>query len=197
MNTVIDYDELDQSLRHCGSNWNAGQTHGLLCSRLAVFGAQGGEGWLQQILEDTDAAQSRDCATMLEQLYASTYSQLAERLSEFAPLLPEDSEPVASRTDAMSQWCEGFLHGLVATASEDSLKEHHASEPQRELLQDLVQITRATAETEAELQAEDEAYEELYEYLRVAAQLMYEELADFRNAAIPRTQDDAVNRELH
>ncbi len=38
---TIDYNELQAALRRCGSTWNAGQTHGLLCSRLALAGADG------------------------------------------------------------------------------------------------------------------------------------------------------------
>ena len=54
MELTIDHNELDAALRRCGSTWNAGQTHGLLCSRLALAGADGASRWLAQVLQDTD-----------------------------------------------------------------------------------------------------------------------------------------------
>ena len=61
---TIDHNELDAALRRCGSTWNAGQTHGLLCSRLAVAGSDGASRWLAQVLVDTepDNALRSECA---------------------------------------------------------------------------------------------------------------------------------------
>jgi len=79
----------------------------------------------------------------------------------------------------MARWCEGFLHGLVSEKHSDALKERLAAEPLADIIRDMLQITRAAAE-EDETEEEENAYAELVEYLRVAAQLAYEELADFR-----------------
>jgi yecA family protein len=199
MSAAIDYDELDASLRHCGSSWNAGQAHGMLCGQLAVLGAAGGASWLGAVLENTDPndAQRDDCEAKLDQLYAHSYRQLAERLSEFAPLLPEDNAPTGTKTEAMGQWCEGFLHGLVATASNESLKKKLAAEPLSEIIKDLLQISRATVDDTAAEDDEDQAYEELHEYIRVAAQLVYEELDEFRNPASEPRANDAADSVLH
>ena len=52
-----------------------------------------------------------------------------------------------------------------------------------DIIKDLVEISRATAGDEDDVEGNDHAYTELVEYLRVAAQLVYEELAEFRGAA--------------
>ena len=182
MELTIDHNELDAALRRCGSTWNAGQTHGLLCSRLALAGAEGASRWLAQVLADTDPENTlcTECQAMLEALCTSTWQQLSERQSDFMLLLPDDDDSAQVRTEAMGQWCEGFLHGLVSEAHGDELRERLASDPLSDIIKDLLEITRASVGEEADEQATDNAFAELVEYLRVAAQLTYEELAEFR-----------------
>lgn len=184
---TIDHDELDAALERCGSSWNAGQAHGLLCGRLAVAGGDGAKRWLDQVLEETDPqdALRGECAAMLDALCNRTWQQLVERQSAFELLLPEDSEPADRRAGAMAQWCEGFLHGLVSARHSDALKRRLAAEPLADIIRDMAQITRAAAGGQDEAEEEETAWAELVEYLRVAAQLTYEELAEFRAASAP------------
>lgn len=179
---AIYHGELDEALRRCGSSWNAGQTHGLLCGRLAVAGADGAQLWFDQVLSETDPnnALRAECESMLDSLCASTWRQLVERQSEFELLLPDESDSAASRAEAMGQWCEGFLHGLVSEKHSGPLKERLAADPLADIIKDMLQITRAMAGDD-DTEDEENAYAELVEYLRVAAQLTYEELADFRS----------------
>ena len=190
---TIDHNELDAALRRCGSTWNAGQTHGLLCSRLALAGAEGASRWLAQVLADTDPENTlrTECQAMLEALCTSTWQQLSERQSDFMLLLPDDADSAQVRTEAMGQWCEGFLHGLVSETHGDELRERLASDPLSDIIKDLLEITRATVGKEADEQATDNAFAELVEYLRVAAQLTYEELAEFREPSTTQPQFDS------
>lgn len=185
MELTIDHNELDAALRRCGSTWNAGQTHGLLCSRLALAGADGASRWLTQVLADTDPdnALRSECEAMLEALCAATWQQLSGRQSDFTLLLPDDEEAALVRAEAMGQWCEGFLHGLVSETHGDKLRERLATDPLSDIIKDMLEITRATAGDEADEEGNDAAFTELVEYLRVAAQLTYEELAEFRAPA--------------
>ncbi len=183
MEQTINHHELDAALNRCGASWDAGQAHGLLCSRLAVLGADAGIGWLEQVLEgsDPDNALRRECESMLDALYTYTHRQLAERQSEFEPLLPGVSDSTIIRADAIARWCEGFLHGLVSGSPDDNLKERLSSEPLSEIIKDMLQIARATFDEETNDETNESAYAELVEYLRIAVQLTYEELADFRS----------------
>ena len=185
MEQAIDHNTLDAALRRCGSSWGAAQTHGLLSGRLAIGGADSGFGWLAQVLEGTgDADTGRaECEALLSSLFESTYRQLSERLSEFEPLLPGDEDSTADRAQALAHWCEGFLHGLVSAQHGDDLKERLAAEPLADIIKDMLQITRAAVDDDSDSEADEEAYAEIVEYLRVAAQLAYEELADLRHAA--------------
>lgn len=182
MDESIEHDALDAALRRCGSGWDAAQAHGLLSGRLVVSGANGGFDWLGQVLEGTapNDALRRECESMLGRLYESTYRQLAERQSGFEPLLPDDNDSATVRAVALGRWCEGFLHGLVSGQNEDALKARLAEEPLADIIKDMLQLTRATVGDNNDEESTEQAYAELVEYLRVAAQLAYEELLEFR-----------------
>ena len=185
MEQAIDHDALDAALQRCGSSWRAAQTHGLLSGRLAIGGADSGFDWLAQVLNGAgETATGRsECEAMLSALFESTYRQLSERLSEFEPLLPADANSTAIRAEALAHWCEGFLHGLVSARHGDALKKRLTSEPLADIIRDMLQITRASADEASDAESDEQAYVEIVEYLRVAAQLAYEELADLRHAA--------------
>lgn len=182
MELTIDHKKLDAALRRCGSIWNAGQTHGLLCSRLAVAGSDGASRWLAQVLADTepDNALRSECEAMLEALCTATWQQLSQRPSDFMLLLPDADDPVLVRAEAMGQWCEGFLHGLVSETHSDKLRERLARDPLADIIKDMLEITRASVDDETDDERSENDFSELVEYLRVAAQLTYEELAEFR-----------------
>ncbi len=53
----------------------------------------------------------------------------------------------------------------------------------------MLQMTRAGLDEECDDESDDAAYAELVEYLRVAAQLSYEELAELRNERTVKTNE--------
>lgn len=195
MNESVEYDELEDALRLGGSTWNAAQAHGLLCSRLAVNGSAATSAWRNQVCADSsEGGEQRDyLVDLLESLGDSTYRQLAERQSEFEPLLPDDAAPAPLRAESLAHWCEGFLHGLVSGPHPVVVKERLAAEPLSEIIKDLLQITRAEAEDAEGSHADEESYAELVEYIRVAAQLAYEELAPFRSPAAGDARPEGVH----
>lgn len=183
MSTQISHHELEDVLRRAGSNWSAAQAHGLLCSRLAVMGAEGGPDWLGQILQDSDpgTVEHGESIALMDDIYSITYEQLAARQSEFGLLLPVDSAAPDIVTSALAEWCEGFLHGLVSDVRADDLKQKLATDPLDDIIKDMLQITRAEVDADEGDDENEEALTELVEYLRVAAQLVYEELAKLRH----------------
>jgi len=196
----VEHDQLEEALKRCGASWDAAQTHGLLSGRLAIAGADGGFDWLSQVLEGTDAndALRTECESLLNSLFETTYRQLAERQSEFEPLLPGDSDATAVRAAALARWCEGFLHGLVSADHSEALKRKLAAEPVADIIRDMLEITRAVADDGSDAESDERAYAEIVEYLRVAAQLAYEELVEFREpAAGGNDSEDAGPEVLH
>ena len=196
MSSPIDHDQIEAALRGCGSGWTAAQAHGLLCSRLAVAGVDGGSDWLGLLLQES--AVGVDCDTLLfEDVVTETYRQLAERQSDFEPALPSDDEPTDTIVTALAGWSEGFLHGLVSDVQSAELKEKLAAEPLSDIIKDLLEITRAGIDADEDPEETERALTELIEYLRVAAQLVYEELADVRNVAAYRAEAQGDADVLH
>ena len=195
MTYTTHYDDIDDALRRCGANWTSAQAHGLLCGRLALRGADGAAMWRQQVLEELDpnSALAAECASLLDDLLQSTWQQLGERQSEFELLLPDDQEDTAVRTQAIADWCEGFLHGLVGDKHPEKTRQRLAEEPLSDVIRDLLEITRAEVGDDNEEENES-AYAELVEYIRVATQLAYEELADIRS---PSTASEDGRKNLH
>jgi len=199
MEATIDHDVLDAALKRCGATWDAAQTHGLLSGRLAIAGSESGFEWLTQVLEGTDPGNAlrSECEVMLSTLFETTYRQLSGRQSEFEPLLPDDQDGTAVRAAALARWCEGFLHGLVSSKHGDALRKRLSGEPLADIIKDMLQITRATVDEGSDDDANEEAYAELVEYLRVAAQLTYEELAEFRSDTSNGEDVDITSEVLH
>ena len=132
-------------------------------------------------LTDPSNALAGECRELLNGLFELTYRALSERQSGFTPLLPDDDESAARRATALAHWCEGFLHGLVSDQKNEALKKRLAEDPLADIIRDLLQITRAAADDDEDPEESEAAYSELVEYVRVAAQLFYEELAELRH----------------
>ena len=75
----------------------------------------------------------------------------------------------------------------------EALKQGLAAEPLADIIKDMLQITRATVDDGSDDETTESAYTELVEYLRVAAQLTYEELAEFRQAGGSADGSDALH----
>jgi uncharacterized protein YgfB (UPF0149 family) len=101
---------------------------------------------------------------------------------EFELLLPEDAAPLAERTQALAQWCQGFLYGLGAGSITDASQ---LPGEVGEIVRDFIEITRAGVEGEPEDESSENAYVELVEFVRVGVQLLFEELAAARSPATP------------
>ncbi len=182
MKTRVDHDLLNHALQRCGASWTAAQAHDLLSSRLAVAGARGASESLGQVLDSSSTSDALriECADMLATLWQSTHMVFSERLSAFEPLLPDENDDANTRTEAVAHWCEGYLHGLVSGEHDAALRERLAAEPLADIIKDMLQITRATVDEDDDDESNEESYVEIVEYLRVAAQLIYEELAELR-----------------
>ena len=145
MEVHLDHDSLDTALGRCGAGWSAAQSHGLLTGRLAVGGYGAGSAWLRQVLENAESSDAlrTECEKLLIESFEVAHRQLAERLSEFEPLVPGEAHDDAARATGLAHWCEGFLHGLVSAKNDPALKERLAADPLADIIKDTLQITRA------------------------------------------------------
>jgi len=178
----VDHDLLNHALQRCGASWTAAQAHGLLSGRLAIAGERGVAESLGRVLDGSSESDAlkKECEDLLAALWQSTHMVFSERLSAFEPLLPDENDNPGTRTEALAHWCEGYLHGLVSGEHDAALKERLAAEPLADIIKDMLQITRAVVDADEDDESNEESYIEIVEYLRIAAQLIYEELAELR-----------------
>jgi uncharacterized protein YgfB (UPF0149 family) len=91
----------------------------------------------------------------------------------FEPLLPEADSSLDARTDALVEWCRGFLGGLglAGVSSRQGLSADAA-----EILQDFGTIAGSRFEY-ADAEEDENALAEVIEFIRVGALLLHAELA--------------------
>jgi len=169
---------LQEALSAAGATAEAAEAHGTLCSLVCLHGSRAGAVWIESLFgKEPDAADARRA---LLELAGETVAELEDPSFPFMPLLPGDGSPMSERASAMAHWTQGFLHGFGEAGGRPALAERLRQEPLAELLADLSEITKATADEEEGLEGDEEAWAELVEYLRVAVQLFYLELAAIR-----------------
>jgi len=143
------------------------------------MGVDSGPAWAAIILADTDRqanSKSGNLRDVLQLLAVTTWNALDSGDMEIELLLPSDDETLEVRAESLGLWCQGFMHGLGTGSESDKENPLLSDGVTREIIADFSEITRAayTAdETEAQAEA---AFMELVEFVRVSAQLAFEEL---------------------
>jgi uncharacterized protein len=153
----------------------AAEAHGTLAGCLCGAAGYRFEDWLREILPEGRA--SPHASATLRELFDGTAAALVAPDMEFTLLLPEDDESLEARTASLAEWCQGFLYGLGAGSISDA-----AELPGEvgEIVRDLTEITRAGVDAGEGEESNESAYAELVEFVRVGAQLLFEELSGAR-----------------
>jgi len=170
---VPDYQELSARLDAAGIEVTAGEIHGLL-SGVLVLPDAGEVDWLALIpaVEPVAADQlDTDLLQSLSDLYRLTQHQLSARDFGYRLFLPHPETGLAARTEAVAGWCRGFLLGISSTG----LSVDNCGDVVREVLSDIVEMSSVEADGSNDPD-EERALLEIEEYLRVAVQLLREEL---------------------
>jgi hypothetical protein len=173
--TQCGHEELTQVLHAAAADSSASEAHGLLSGTLCAGGKTGPALWLEHLLGEgnTLSAAAADCSDMLLTLQSDILRQFNDDVLGFELLLPVDDAPLSLRTEALSQWCAGFLFGLALGGfREDVAMPGNASE----VMKDFSEISRAGFTCDAGEEADEAAYMEIVEYVRMGALLLHEEL---------------------
>ena len=144
------------------------EAHGLL-SALACRGVTDAEIRSKMyLMQLTDAGDIE----AIEGLYGLIVRDLSAEDFVFQLLLAGDDQSLHQRIDGISDWCSGFLQGLYY----DGEKIKQSLSPNaRETLDDLLVISHMDNEAKQDEIAEF-SLAEIVEYLRVATQLIFDEL---------------------
>ena len=183
--TETEYARVEQLLAAAASDTTAAEADGRLLSLAAMLGDEAASVWLNQVAAETGDAVA---VAPLGKLATARVRVLADTDSLPVPWLPDDEDDLRDRVDAIVEWAGGFLAGLGEGAAlrGSPARKRLDEEPLAELISDLGEISRAALsdeDLEDDLNAAEAAYTEIVEYLRVLAQLAYEELAPIRALA--------------
>jgi len=131
-----------------------------------------GSHWREQLVDETLARER------LAEIENDIKGQLLRDQMEFVPALPSDEAALAERTQALADWCSGFLHGFgLAFDSTQSLDTEI-----RQMLGDLAEISKAEIGDPLVDESHEIAYTELTEYVRVTVQSIFEALSPERES---------------
>jgi len=175
-----DYADIEQALSGQRALTDAAEAHGTLAGCLCALADYSFQDWLREILPEGRA--EADAADTLYGLYTATAAALEQTDMEFEPLLPSDAQPLAARTAALAEWCQGFLYGLGSGSIPDVGR---LPGDVGEIVRDLTEITRAGVDDGEGEESNEGAYAELVEFVRVGVQLLFEELAPVRHEPLP------------
>ena len=193
----LSFDAIVDALQGAGSVSDPAEMHGSLCGLACILGANAQSLWMADILTngggsavaDEDSAAivpgREKTAALLSALATVSATALEAGDMSFQPLLPGDDESLEQRTVALAAWCQGFNHGLALAVRIGDADEALKHETVAEIVRDFAELAQL-GYVEDEIEGEGEvAWAELVEYVRVSAQLLFEELADVRQRTAP------------
>ena len=173
---MTSYAEIQRVLIEERSMSEPAEAHGTLAGSLCTAVTYRFEDWLLEILPD-GRAQAAAAAEALREVYARTAQALVGVDVAFDLLLPEDEQPIDTRTAALAQWCQGFLYGLGSRVIQDASRLPGNA---GEVVRDLSEITRVGIDADDGLESNESAFTELVEFVRVGVQLVFAELEPVR-----------------
>lgn len=161
------YAALDQNLKQSSFAGSAAQAHGIACG-LVCRDVKLAE--LDNAIEHLNFTDSSSIGA-LESLLEMNRRDLNQAEFGFDLWLPE-TDDLELQLEALAEWSQGYIIGLMYDGNGVL---PHLSDELNESVQDIIEI--AALEATSASSSEDEiAFVELREYLRMATQLIYEEL---------------------
>jgi len=182
------YDRLQATLELAGLELRASEVHGMVCGEICRQIKLG-----QKLGQDPDFAAligvsapdsgpGKAVLEVVEALTEETTRSLQDGMG-LTLLLPDEDAPIEERTEALADWARGFVLALLRG---NKLSADDREADSAEVVQDLSKISEAQPGGRAE---EDErALAELEEYMRVGAQLVFEELHPDEGASSPEQE---------
>ncbi len=169
MHQEVSFGDIQDALIGASASGSPSEAHGMLSGMLCVDLATDREQWLGDFFGPELADIHDHYRAQLCQLFEQTRRQLDDFDFSFQPLLPDEDEPLVTRAQALSEWCHGFLQGLGYTGQNTAWPGESA-----DILNDLLEIVRLDSSLTDE--TDESAYTELAEYVRVAVQVIQQEL---------------------
>lgn len=182
----LDFFAIDDALQRLGADFGAAEFHSIISGMLCAQGDIGVRA-LEQVIPMPEAGDvlGHEAYDVLTHCTLGILAQLNDPECGFQLLLPEEDYDLQTRTEALADWCHGFLVGLTNSGISDftALPSEAA-----ELCQDMIEISRVGHYPQEDTEEDRAAFEELVEYIRMGALLINELL---------NPTSGTPNRQLH
>jgi yecA family protein len=165
---VFDFDEFASHLLDQGVQASPSLLHGCLSGLLAAGAEVQPEYGLDAMSRSLEVDVHGELARRIMQLYTVTLESLQDDEFLFHPLLPDDDDDIALRTESLASWCRGFLTGFAYRIAARNKVGDALSPETGEVLRDITAMAEAAVDDKDRDEEAEESYMELVEYLRVA-----------------------------
>jgi len=170
------YAEVGYALQQASASTSAAEAHGILCGFICAGKEMDGKSWIEPILGSQTVSNEvlDENRALLLKLYEISSIKLQMFELNFSLLLPDDSEALQIRAEALSHWCQGFIIALnrsginLRTAVSDEV---------RDALKQMLEISKLDYDIIAVNEEDERAYFEVVEYVRMAVLMVYTEIA--------------------
>jgi uncharacterized protein YgfB (UPF0149 family) len=196
---ALSFDDFCELLIPLGALNSPAELHGVLCGKLCGGASVSISEWQAAAWDLLDVAGEPDAQAheYVSRLYTITQSQLTSGEYDLQPFLPDDDSDLEQRTQALSQWCHGFLSGFGSAGIDPNAE---FSTDQADALRDMAAIVQVTIDGDLEGEegrGEDQQeadFTELVEYVRVIAMNFYEDKlqsSDDKGKRKPESKDSS------
>ena len=144
---------------------SASEWHGVLCGTSMLLNQRGAQAVVAELARALDLHQE-SYPSIAEALEESLLAMAADEF-QFEPYLPDDDASLEIRTLCLADWCGGFVSACNELLSE-------SQDPDvLEVIQDLIQISKAEVVSDESENVNENAYFELVEYVRITVQMLF------------------------
>ena len=174
----MNFEYIDQIRQKAGISIDVSEYHGKICACLCFENLEAETLLPEEINADISSLSSETMKLkdILLDLIAETLEKLNDTEMTFYPLLSPDSESLTNRTLSLSSWCAGFIDGVGLAVAQKNISMNPAEQDIiGEIIEDFSQISKLTSASLMNEDGEELAYMEVLEYVRVGAQLIFEE----------------------
>ncbi|TNF92624.1 MAG: hypothetical protein EP297_13135 [Gammaproteobacteria bacterium] len=179
------FPDLERQLTGLSAQMLSAESHGMLCARFCVEAHPDFDVWIDEVLGDESQTSGRHSNLLVKEamanlyiIYEMTSGMFDNLISDFALLLPPDSDDLSTRGQALAEWCEGFVVGLGLSGIRD---EDRYGDDMREMMRDLIEISHLDSEMETN-EENEMTFLELVEYVRVGVMTIEMELRSHSEA---------------
>jgi hypothetical protein len=199
---MINFDDFCDVLIPLGALNSPAELHGLLCGKLCGGAALTSDQWLNSAWEllDIVGEPNIEIQEPVIVMYAVTQAQLNSGDYDLQPFLPDDDSEMEQRTQALSQWCHGFLTGF---GSAGIAADTEFTSDQADSLRDIASIVQVTVDEEEDRDEDEQEadYTDLVEHTRIIAMNFYEdnmqEIQDKEKSVKSHKGDEPAPKVVH